>query len=121
MQPIFEKQKVETVRANILKAKGLKEPPTGTWKNHHYLRGQILCYLRARNGDVREATKRAIECMGFVDVVFEKANEYEEFPQSKEFYTRKTNRKVYLEKIKGVPLSSIIGMVRAIEVHLWDE
>ena len=79
----LEKQKVETVRANILKAKGLKEPPTGTWKNHHYLRGQILCYLRSRNGDVREATKRAIECMGFVDVVFEKANEYEEFPQSK--------------------------------------
>ena len=79
----LEKEKVETVRANILKAKGLKEPPTGTWKNHHYLRGQILCYLRARNGDVCEATKRAIECMDFMDVVFEKAKEYEEFPQSK--------------------------------------
>ena len=117
----LEKEKVETVRANILKAKGLKEPPTGTWKNHHYLRGQILCYLRARNGDVCEATKRAIECMDFVDVVFEKAKEYEEFPQSKRVLLRKTNRKVYLEKIKEVPLSSIIGMVRAIEVHLWEE
>ena len=79
----IEKEKVEVVRANVLKAKGLKEPPKATWKNHHYLRGQILCYLRARNGDVDEATKRAIECMDFIDEVFAKAKEYEEYPQSK--------------------------------------
>ena len=43
----------------------------------------FMLFEGARNGDVCEATKRAIECMDFVDVVFEKAKEYEEFPQSK--------------------------------------
>ena len=36
-----------------------------------------------------------------MDVVFEKAKEYEEFPQSKRVLRKHT---VYLEKIKEVPL-----------------
>lgn len=78
-----EKEKVQAVRANILKAQGLDEPPKGTWKNHHYLKGQILCYLRARDGDVNLATERALECISFVSTIFEKAKEYEGYPKSK--------------------------------------
>ena len=79
----IEKEKVEILRANVLKAQGLKEPPKGTWKNHHYRKGQMLCYLRARGGDVDLATKRALECIDFLNTVFEKAKEYEGYPQSK--------------------------------------
>ena len=39
----IEKEKVEILRANVLKAQGLKEPPKGTWKNHHYRK--VKCYV----------------------------------------------------------------------------
>ena len=77
-----QKEKVEILRANVMKAKGITAPPND-WTRHHYLRGQMFCYLKARNGDVELGTKRALECIDFMDTVYKKAVEYDSYPKFK--------------------------------------
>ena len=77
-----ETAKVEVLRAAVMKAKGLSEPPSD-WTKHHYLRGQMLCYLRARDGDLKLATERALECIEYLSNVYKGAVQYESYPQSK--------------------------------------
>jgi hypothetical protein len=76
-----EENKVDELRRLVLKAKGLEEPPKD-WHNHHYVRGQMLCYLRARGGDLDAATERALQCIDYMDHVLECTKAYYKSPQA---------------------------------------
>jgi hypothetical protein len=71
-----EEEKVDLLRAEVLKRQGLDAIPEG-FRRHHYLRGKMLAYLRGRAGNVQKAADRALICIEYIDHAFQRALQFE--------------------------------------------
>ncbi len=71
-----DEEKVDQLLALVLQRQGLSAIPSG-FRRHHYMRGKMWTYLRARKGHLEKAADRAIECIEYIDYAYEKACEFE--------------------------------------------
>ena len=71
-----EKAKLPPLKAAILQLMGLDAPPTG-FRAHHFTDWKLLCYLRARGGDVPKSAARAVECIEYLEQGLARLRTYE--------------------------------------------